>query len=329
MNILIVYQSTIPALLYGGTKRVIWSLGKEFVKLGHKVTYLVKKGSYCDFADVIYLDPELRVIDQIPENTDFVHFNYSAEHLDSLEIPYLITIHDNTDDTSFAFDRNTVFVSRNHAERHNSNSYVYNGLDWDLYTKPDWSIQRNAFHFLGKGSWKVKNLKGTIDIIKSTKSEKLNVLGAKRFEERVLKFGPAYVFSFRVSYKGMLGGIEKHQILNRSKGLIFPVLWHEPFGLAIIESLYYGCPIFATTYGSLQELVNSEVGFLSNRKDELVEAVENPSDFSTKTCHDYAADAFNSKKMAVNYLALYDRVISGEKLNDSHPQLKKSSLKLE
>ena len=36
---------------------------------------------------------------------------------------------------------------------------------------------------------------------------------------------------------------EKGEILNSSKGLVFPVLWHEPFGLAIIESLYYGCPV--------------------------------------------------------------------------------------
>jgi len=46
----------IPVKLYGGTERVIYSLGKELVKLGHDVTYLVKEGSYCNFAKVLFID---------------------------------------------------------------------------------------------------------------------------------------------------------------------------------------------------------------------------------------------------------------------------------
>ncbi|RYE12133.1 MAG: glycosyltransferase family 4 protein, partial [Sphingobacteriales bacterium] len=53
MNILIAHNSVIPAFKYGGTQRVIWWLGKELVKRGHKITYLVAKGSHCDFATII------------------------------------------------------------------------------------------------------------------------------------------------------------------------------------------------------------------------------------------------------------------------------------
>ncbi len=63
-------------------------------------------------------------------------------------------------------------------------------------------------------------------------------------------------------------------LLNQSKGLIFPVLWHEPFGLAITESLFYGCPIFGTPYGALPEIVQSEYGFLSNDSKELINAIK-------------------------------------------------------
>lgn len=47
MRILIVYTGFIPVKLYGGTERMIWSLGKELSRLGHELVYLVKEGSYC------------------------------------------------------------------------------------------------------------------------------------------------------------------------------------------------------------------------------------------------------------------------------------------
>ncbi len=53
--------------------------------------------------------------------------------------------------------------------------------------------------------------------------------------------------------------------MQRSKGLIFPVLWNEPFGLAAIESLYAGAPVFGPNYGSIPELINEKTGYTSNK----------------------------------------------------------------
>jgi glycosyltransferase involved in cell wall biosynthesis len=319
MNILIVENSIIPVRLYGGTERVVWDLGKELVKLGHNVTFLVKEGSTCEFATVLYINNEISIVRQIPDDTDVVHFNSKPADLDLLDTPYIITIHGNYYDND-EFDKNVIFVSKNHANRHNSDSFVYNGLDWSGYSKPNLNSKRESFHFLGKASWGVKNLKGAIDIIKKTKTEKLFVLGGKRSSERVLKMGPYYIFSSKITYKGMVGGKEKENYLNHSKGLIFPVLWHEPFGLAIIESLYFGCPVFGTPYGSLNEIVVNDVGFLSNKTDELSNSVLNSHHFSPKICQEYAIENFNSKKMALQYELKYERVISGEKLNKNIPR---------
>ena len=76
MHILIVSDRIIPVFLYGGAERVLWSLGKELVKLGHKVTYLVKEGSSCHFAPIIPIDKNRDIIDQIPNDIDIVHFNF-------------------------------------------------------------------------------------------------------------------------------------------------------------------------------------------------------------------------------------------------------------
>ena len=61
----------------------------------------------------------------------------------------------------------------------------------------------------------------------------------------------------------MVGGQVKLDLLQGSRGLIFPVLWHEPFGLAVIESLYFGCPVYATPYGALPELAPPATGVLA------------------------------------------------------------------
>ena len=70
MNILIAHNSKIPAFKYGGIERVIWYLGEELVKLGHKITYLVPEGSFCEFADVIAIDLNQAIDNQIPEHID-------------------------------------------------------------------------------------------------------------------------------------------------------------------------------------------------------------------------------------------------------------------
>ena len=316
MNILIVSNSVIPAVKYGGTQRVIWYLGKELVKLGHKVKFLVKQGSYCDFAELIPIDETRPISQQIPENVDFVHLNFNPDT--PLRKPYLITMHGNSNNHA-ELDINTVFVSKNHAERFGSTSFVSNGLDWEDYGKVEFENSRKYFHFLGDASWRVKNIKGAIAIINATKKEKLAVLGGNRLNFRM---GFRFTISPRIKFYGMVGGGRKLDLLRASKALVFPVRWHEPFGLAITESLYFGCPVLGTPYGSLPEIVLPEVGILSNRSSVLTQAAESIDSFSRKHCHEYACECFNSKLMALKYIEKYEIVLNGKTLNSTPPKLR-------
>ncbi|WP_440881193.1 glycosyltransferase [Tenacibaculum sp. C7A-26P2] len=320
MNITIIDNSIIPVFLYGGTQRVIWHLGKELSNLGHNVTYLVKQGSYCNFANIKVINDKKSIWSQIPENTDIAHFQFIPEKnkLDNCKYPYVITMHGNIFE-KYPLDKNIIFVSKNHAQRYGSTNYVYNGLDWNDYMTPDFK-KENYFHFLGKAAWRLKNVQGAINIIKNIKNHKLRVLGGYRFN---FNMGIRLTFSPKTSFYGMVGGSKKNNLLNKSKGLIFPVLWHEPFGLAITESLYFGCPVFGTPYGSLKELVPKEFGYLSNNQNELTEAIKNTAIYSPKKCHEYAADNFNSKTMALNYIKKYEEVLNGKVLNSSPPELTK------
>ena len=315
MNILIVNNSKLPVIYYGGTERVIWYLGKTLTRLGHKVSFLVAQGSTCDFAKIIERNPEVDVIDQIPADIDLVHFHFTPKGVEKLQVPYLITIHGNPNQAE-SLDKNAVFISKNHAKRHNAEAFVHNGLDWDDYDTVDFAEKRNYFHFLGKAAWRVKNVKGAINTTLKLKGERIHVLGGSRLN---IKMGFRFTWQPRARFYGMVGGEEKMNQLKHSKGLVFPVRWHEPFGLAIIESLYFGAPVFGTPHGSLPELVNEDIGFLSHSSATLSEAMKQYQDYNPKTCHDYAATHFNAEVMSKAYLNLYEKVMNGENINQNIP----------
>lgn len=314
LHILIVYNGKIPTPRYGGTSRVIWYLGKELVRMGHRITFLVGKGSSCDFARVIPFDPGTPLADQVPEDVDLVHSHITL--WEPLPKPYMITLHGNSTDKR-EFDINTTFLSRNHAARFGSQVYVYNGLGLEEYGKPRLDNPRSYLHFLGKAAWRVKNLKGCMDIARAS-GYPLRVLGGYRVN---LKMGVRITLDPRIRFDGMVGGEKKNRLINGSKALLFPVRWHEPMGLALVESLYFGCPVFGTPYGSLPEIVTQEFGYLSDSRSELVHALEQVEDYDRKRCHEYVCDTFSSRPMAQNYLSLYNKLLNGESLNPRPPRL--------
>lgn len=314
MHILIVLRTQLPVLKYGGTERVMWYLGRTLFRMGHQVTYLAKAGSYSDFARVIPIDEAKPLVQQIPSDVDVIHFNDKVPQ-GPIPKPYIVTYHGNF--LAGPLDHNAVFVSRNHAERYGSCQFVYNGMDWADYGKIDDQQPRTHYHFLGQVAWSQKNIKGAIEVIEKLQHERLIVMGGNRLN---FKHGLHFYTSLRAKFKGMVGGDDKLAVLKQSKGLLFPVRWYEPFGIAITESLFCGAPVFGTPYGSLPELVTSEVGYLSKSASELAEHIRNDYHYNPRQCHQYADDLFNAQVMAHAYLEKYEKVLNGETLNAQRPQ---------
>jgi len=316
MHILIIdITSQLPAILYGGTERVIYDLGKALNNKGHKLTYLVKEGSVINFANVIIYNQQKSINKHIPKDVDIVHF-HSFVGFEKVDKPYIFTMHGNgsiIDD----FDINTVFLTEDHARRHGADCYVYNGLDWNNYEITNLEENRTYYHFLGKASWSIKNLLDTCKIAIKAKA-KLIVMGGKKWTFKNIKNGMFYKLSSSIKYVGMVDNRHKIKIMSKSKGLIFPVLWNEPFGLAIIESLYAGCPVFGPNYGSIPELITEEFGYTSNSISKIAHKMTERK-YSAKTCHEYALNNFSSEVMANGYLECYQKVLNGETLNKSKP----------
>jgi glycosyltransferase involved in cell wall biosynthesis len=327
MRILIVCKNRIPVFAYGGTERVVWDLGTELVAMGHKVTFVAKPRSRSDFAQVLAFNKREPFLPQVIEaakvaKPDVVHFhsNPFATPAESRAFawPYLVTAHKNLDAHEW-FPANTIFLSRDHARRYNGNNFVYNGLNWSQYGRVDFSSSRTHLHFLGNVNWPYKNFRGAVSIACRTGS-RLEVMGGNRVQfKRREKGGFRFTWQPNVRFHGQTGGEKKYRLLNGSRGFVFPVTWHEPFGLAIAESLYFGSPVFATPYGAIPELVDETCGVLSTSSEILADATTSWDRFSAEACHARALEHFNSAKMARGYLALYERLLVERELQPESP----------
>lgn len=320
MHILQVVDAVLPAVRYGGTERVVWALARELVRAGHRVTFLARSGSACDFARVAVRDgrPLPEQVAALAADADLVHFHvgrgcFTEREQTLVGVPSVTTIHGNV---TGEIGENAIFVSADHAARHGARTYVYNGLDWDDYDRPDLRnfVSRRYFHFLAKAAWRVKNVQGAIAVTRRLTDGRLRVLGGMRLNFKMgfrLTIDPPP----RIRFFGMVDQERKCRQLSASRGLLFPVVWHEPFGLAMTESLWFGCPVFGTPYGALPELITPQVGFLSANAGELARSMEAWGEYSPEACHEYARDLFNARVMAERYIACYERVLNGQTLN--------------
>lgn len=312
MKIVLAHSKKIPVLRYGGTERVFWDLARALVDLGHSLTLLVPHGSQCDFARVVFDTATEQEKQALLAEADVVHgFSYPLS-CNLQDTPVIYTQHGNLA-AGERLQGNLIFVSANHADRHGSSHWVHNGLNFEGHFGPSPCLETRPtsarLHFLAKAAWRVKNVKGAIRVAQKAGLE-LDVMGGSRLN---FSMGFRFTLSPSVRFHGDVEDAMKVAIAKTSKGLVFPVTWHEPFGLAVIESLYLGCPVFATPYGSLPELISPEVGFLSAQAEKLANAIATVS-YSPQACHAYAKERFSAKSMALAYLHFYERVISGETL---------------
>lgn len=302
MKIALGHDQTIPPKKYGGTERAIAWLAKHLIQLGHEVTLIAGAGSHIEGARFIEHQKGASFEEQTPKEIDVLHV-FTTPHAEPRR-PYLVTIEGNGREGE-RFWKNTTFVSRKHAENHGAHSFVYNGTEVDEY--PCDSQRKETLVFLAKASWAVKNLEGAIQVARKV-GMRLEVMGSRDWPGGLHRWVPTVR---GVKYHGMVGDLEKREILRTARALLFPVRWHEPFGIAITEALASGCAVFGTPYGSLPEIVTPEVGYLGTSATELSQAIRQRLDsFTPEKCRAHAASApFSARAMTENYLKLYDTIL--------------------
>ncbi len=319
MKIVFQHNGVLPVTKYGGIERILFWHMKELVKLGHKVVLIGhRESNVAPYGIELIENPADEKWERVvPKDADLVHLTYN--HPTDLELPILTNIHGNGQPGE-VFPLNTVFVSKKHAAVHGSDQFVHNGIDFNEY--PDFIprdlSQVNQLLFLAKASWKVKNLKQATQIAKATKKH-LHIIGGRSF------LPSRYIHSH-----GIMGGKEKNQIMKKCDALLFPVRWHEPFGIAIIEAMAFGLPVFGSQYGSLPELITPEVGQTFSCKEEIIEFLGSQEFiYDSKSIRNYVETNFNMARVTRDYVEVYERMLAGESLNKKGPTWSENKAPLE
>lgn len=116
-----------------------------------------------------------------------------------------------------------------------------------------------------------------------------------------------------VRHVGCVGVAEKIPLLKKSRALLAPIGWEEPFGLILAEAMLCGCPVIAFPRGSAPEIVDNGVtGYLANSPDEMADLIRPGGvleSFDRIRCRTHAAARFSRDRMVADHLRVYNQIV--------------------
>jgi glycosyltransferase involved in cell wall biosynthesis len=293
MHIVLYARDRLPVRHYGGTQRIVVYLARGLAAAGHRVTLIAAAGSMVPEAELAPLaSADLRRVDLdlrswVPEGADILLAFAPVPSEPGL--PWIRSLHGNRRPGVLGAP-NTLYLSRNHAERHGATAFVYNGIDLDEFrfqpAKSDYDL------FLGR--------------LHAVKGHRWAVEGTRRSGRRlILAGGWRPSLSSRVRYAGQVGGERKVRLLAEARCLWMPAQWDEPFGLTLVEALASGTPVVGTRRGALPEIVSPDVGALGDTLDELVALRRGLDGLDPRACRARVERHFTHHVMAEEYVRMF------------------------
>jgi glycosyltransferase involved in cell wall biosynthesis len=117
--------------------------------------------------------------------------------------------------------------------------------------------------------------------------------------------------SAHVEFIGEIGDNQKSEFLGNAAGLLFPIAWREPFGLAMIEAMACGTPVVAFRNGSVPEVVDHGVtGFIVDDEAAAAAAVRQLRGLDRARIRRVFDERFSARRMAEDYVTVYRRLIA-------------------
>jgi glycosyltransferase involved in cell wall biosynthesis len=333
------YES-VPPKLYGGTERVVSWLTEELVAEGHEVSLFASGDSLTTARLIPVCTQALRLnpksIDQQAHHVtllarllrhkdefDLIHFHIDYLHFPlsrQERLPNITTLHGRLDIPDLVplyqefLEMPVVSISR--AQRAplpwiNWQGTVHHGLPAISFISYPKVGQYLAF--LGRISPE-KGVEQAIEIAKRSGillkiAAKIDRNDKDYFESRIKPLMDHGLIEF----VGEIDSLEKNEFLGNAAALLFPIKWEEPFGLVMIEALACGLPVIAYPRGSVPEIIADGVtGFLVHNVTEAVQAIQKISTIDRRVCRAEFEERFTSKRMAQDYLAIYERIVARE-----------------
>jgi glycosyltransferase involved in cell wall biosynthesis len=329
----------VPPPAYGGTELVVHSLAHALERAGHEVVVFATGDSRVThlraffqeavwpphpYAELLHCRFAAREIQQ--GDFDVVHAHCPAllAFAADLKPPLVYTLHHDAQPLLSRYYRcipgiRYVAISARQAQLSDPpvHEVVHHGLDPDLY--PVVGPGGDAAFFLGR----LSRSKAPDLAVDAAARAGVRLVVAGKVHESDDEPGWAEALSRELSrpHVRWLDGADlaaKRRLFGRSRALLVPLRWEEPFGLVMIEALLAGCPVIAFARGAAPEIVeDGRTGFLVSEVREMAAALHRARRLDRLSIQARARERFSSARMAERYLSVYrsalaDRVIGRE-----------------
>jgi glycosyltransferase involved in cell wall biosynthesis len=337
----------VPPPGYGGIELVVGLLTDELVQRGHEVT-LFATGDSITLANLesvhpraIRVDPKVKeysVYEMLQLNSVYEqaqkfdvihsHVGYSAlSYARFVKTPTIHTLHGaftGDNEKIFIQARQQNFVSISDAQRKpgvelNYVSTVYNGIninDYRFYSKPE---TPPYLMFLGRLSPE-KGPHIAIQVAKRVgiplkMAGKIDGVDQDYFESEI----KPHIDGKHIEYLGEASHSEKNTLLGGAVAMLFPITWHEPFGLVMVESMAAGTPVIANRMGSTPEVIaDGKTGFLCNNLNDFVAAIARLPNIDRRTCRQHVEQLFGVQRMVDGYELVYQQILAERFARNGH-----------
>ncbi|HEX6548022.1 MAG TPA: glycosyltransferase family 4 protein [Candidatus Dormibacteraeota bacterium] len=326
----------VPPEGYGGIELVIYLLAHQLAEAGNEVTVLGREGGGDDF-EMVALSPDewtedLGSRDHLAREAAYVwraydliqrarfdvvhdHSGYLGLAVASLlDLPAAVvaTLHGDLDDADAAFlgsvDERVALVALSHSQARLVKGVRWAGVVPNAVDLEELTFREDADDYLLELA-RITPEKGQhVAIEVARRSGRRLVLAGKVAEDAREYFEDEIKphLGDGVEWVENVAGGDKARLLAGAAGMIFPIAWSEPFGLAMVEAMASGTPVIVTPRGAALELVEAGVtGIFGDDVDGLVAGVQRLDQLDRRRCHDRARERFSPQRMAAAYEDVY------------------------
>lgn len=231
-------------------------------------------------------------------------------------VPVVYTLHDpiyswRAEVFSIFSSPNQFYVSISNNQRRpapnlNYISTIYNGVRLDKF--PFSESHNNYLLFVGR----LHPEKGVAEAVEA----------ALKADERLIIIGPPVTGEYwdkrvkpylggKIEYIGYAPREGLFEYYQKAKAVLVPIMWEEPFGLVMIESMACGTPVIAFRRGSVPEIVEEgRNGFVVDSVEKMTEAIKKIDTISRKECRKTVEERFTIEKMVDGYEAAFEKIIN-------------------
>ncbi len=148
-----------------------------------------------------------------------------------------------------------------------------------------------------------EGLKSSIDLFVDVGKQAVD----KNYYGEVIK--PLLDCDKRIIYIGELDSEQKKLWYRHARATLFRILWGEPFGIVLIESMACGTPVVALNEGAVPEiLVDGKTGFVVDSLGAMIEALDRVDGIDPRECRRHVRERFSVARMAHEYSELYQQI---------------------